>query len=476
MLGRKSFNVTESYLIISPKSLPLEQTAEPVRKLSLLHETSQAMMTTIELDDLLHIIITAVTMEGGFGFNRAMLFLVNQSSNTLQGMIGMGPESAEDAWRIWSEFSQKKVGLLEWVLSPERKHSKTSSVIDEVCKSIIVPLDPVRGGLLARTVLEQTYFNISNEKEDEFIWKNIFSKVGGGPFATVPIIAKGQATGVIKVDNIYNNKPINEEDIKMLTIFASQAGMAIENSRLYHNMELAHKELREAQEKLLHADKLVAMGEMSASIAHEIQTPLVSIGGFARRLFRSNQSENEKESLGIIVKEVDRLEAILNQVLVFARKPFLTLAPYNLNQTLEDGLHVLSEELKRNKINVIKELTPNLPLVACDYPQIKQVFINLIANARQTMAKGGILTLRTFFIPDDKLVVVEIEDTGGGILPEVIGNIFNPFFTTKERGVGLGLAITHKIMLHHQGSIEVKNNPGQGATFILKFPFQEFHT
>ena len=461
-----------AYHSLFQNTLPPDQ-AELVRKLSLLHETSQAMMTTIKLDDLLHIIITAVTMEGGFGFNRAMLFLVNHSTHTLRGMIGMGPESIEDAGRIWTEFSQKKVGLLEWALSPERTASKVKSTIDEVCKSIIVPLHPIDGGILARTILEKICFNVRDEKQDEFIWKNIYSRVGGGPFATVPIIAKGQATGVIKVDNIYNNKPISDDDIKMLTIFAAQAGMAIENSRLYHTMESAHQELREAQEKLLHAEKLVAIGEMSASISHEIRTPLVSIGGFARRLCRCNQSVKEKESLEIIVKEVDRLEAILDEVLVFARGPFLNLFPHNLNQIIADSLSVFSEELELNNIMVIKKLTPTLPMVLCDYHQIKQVFINLIANARQAMTAGGHLKFKSYFSENDKLVIIEIEDTGEGISPKVIGNIFNPFFTTKDKGLGLGLSITHKIMLHHQGTIQVKNDYGKGTTFILHFPVRD---
>jgi signal transduction histidine kinase len=158
---------------------------------------------------------------------------------------------------------------------------------------------------------------------------------------------------------------------------------------------------------------------------------------------------------------------------VFPREPFLNLFPYNLNQIVEDSLHIFSEELRQDNINVIKELTPNLPLVFCDYPQIKQVFINLIANARQAMTLGGELKFKSCFSEDDKMVIVEVEDTGGGIAPELIGNIFNPFFTTKEKGVGLGLSITHKIMLHHQGTILVKNDYGKGTTFILHFPFQE---
>jgi signal transduction histidine kinase len=158
---------------------------------------------------------------------------------------------------------------------------------------------------------------------------------------------------------------------------------------------------------------------------------------------------------------------------VFSKEPFLNLLPYNLNQIVEDSLHVFSDELRQDNINVIKELNPNLPLVFCDYPQIKQVFINLIANARQAMTAGGYLKFKSCFSEDDKMVIVEVEDTGGGIMPKIIGNIFNPFFTTKEKGLGLGLSITHKIMLHHHGTILVKNDYGKGTTFILHFPFRE---
>jgi len=127
------------------------------------HETSQAMMTTILLDDLLHIIITAITMEGGFGFNRAMLFLVNHKAHTLQGIIGMGPESAEDAGRIWDEFAQKKVGLLEWVLSPERTLPKVRSTVDECVKVLPCLCTPLMAGFWPRTVLEKP-FSISMMK------------------------------------------------------------------------------------------------------------------------------------------------------------------------------------------------------------------------------------------------------------------------------------------------------------------------
>jgi len=465
--------VKEEYIPIPPERLPFHQD-QLFKRLSLLYEFSQAMMTTIKLDDLLEIIITAVTMGSGLGFNRAMLFLVNAGKKTLEGAFGVAPESADEALQIWNEFSQNNIRLLDWVLSTKRKLSTVTSNFDRFCKNLVVPLSS-EGGLLARAVLEKTDFNVGDEKADEFIREQIFSKVGGSPFAIVPIIAKGQATGAIMVDNIYNRKAISEEDIKMLTIFASQAGMAIENSRLYHNLEKSHNELKETQERLLHNEKLVALGEMSASVAHEIKTPLVSIGGFVRRLSRSIESDLGKEYIKVILNEVARLERILSQILIFPQEPYLNLQTNNINSILEECLGVFEEDFQRAEIQVVKDLDPSLPPILCDHSQIKQAFVNVITNARHAMGDKGMLTIKSVFLAQPKLAVVEIEDTGGGIDGEVIGNIFNPFFTTKDKGAGLGLAITHKIVVHHKGTIEVKNNLGKGTAFIIRFPCPANH-
>ena len=174
----------------------------------------------------------------------------------------------------------------------------------------------------------------------------------------------------------------------------------------------------------------------------------------------------------IVLKEVNRLENVLNQTLVFSRDLPLPSAHQDMNRVLEDSLSILEGEFQESHITVNRHLASNLPALAGDPQQLKQVFLNLFVNAIQAMGSGGQLSVKTCLAPKEEKtwLQVEVEDTGGGIPQENLENIFNPFFTTKQEGTGLGLAITHKIVTRHGGEIEVINRPGQGATFIIRFP------
>ncbi len=131
--------------------------------------------------------------------------------------------------------------------------------------------------------------------------------------------------------------------------------------------------------------------------------------------------------------------------------------------------------VKAQRIEVVEELTHDIPMITCDPDQMRQAFLNLFTNAIQTMKHGGTLTVKSYLSREDEkiFVVAEVADTGGGIPPEIIHNIFNPFFTTKDFGTGLGLAITHRIVSNHDGSIEVKNIPRSGCSFVVKIPARD---
>ncbi|NOY52126.1 MAG: GAF domain-containing protein [Deltaproteobacteria bacterium] len=437
---------------------------------AILYEISNAMNTTMNLDQLLQIILKAVTFGGGLNFNRAVLLLVNEKTNTLQGMLGVGPDSGEDAYRIWSEIGAKNMSFKEWISSVGFSVEGRGSRFDQLAKGIRVPVEYGQG-IMVLTVLERKGFNIKNAWEDPRTNPEILETMGFESFATVPLISQDRVVGVIIVDNLYNKREITNEDLRRLELFANQAGLAIENARVYSDLEYANRSLTELQDRLIQSEKMAALGEMAASIAHEIRNPLVSIGGFARRLDGKLDPENpQKRYSRIIVKEVARLEKVLQEVLAFSRSAEPVFQECDVAEVLSDGLEVLEEGLIDCGIRVVRKIGKNIPKVHGDANQIKQIFINLLSNAQQAMSQGGTLTVECVCDETEGAVVISVQDTGGGIPEDVITNIFNPFFTTKHTGTGLGLAITHRVVEMHGGNIQVKNDPGVGVTFLVTLP------
>ncbi len=297
-----------------------------------------------------------------------------------------------------------------------------------------------------------------------------------GPFvwASVPLWGRNGGIGTILVDNVFNNRPITNGEIRLLSTFAKQAGLAVENAMLLKRTESASVKLKEAQESLIHNEKMVALGQMADHIAHKTKNPLVSIGGFARRLDKALEPNlRPKKYSEIIIKEVTRLERVLHEILDFSRDSTdLLLNTANLNEIVKETLDIMTATLGNLEIQVISDLDPNIPDICCDDQQIRQVMVNILSNAIEAMKGRGRLSVRTrsFTRNGRTWVSIEIADTAGGIDQEILPNIFNPFFSTKDIGTGLGLAVCHKIVLAHHGSIEVDNRPGEGTRFVIKLP------
>ncbi|HDO25610.1 MAG TPA: hypothetical protein ENG95_03055, partial [Nitrospirae bacterium] len=225
-------------------------------------------------------------------------------------------------------------------------------------------------------------------------------------------------------------------------------------------------ELRYVQGKLIQAEKLSALGRLTADVAHEIRNPLTSIGGFARRLDKRLEPDSkEKEYSGIVISEVDRLEKILRDVLTFSRRAALHLEYQNINEPVNVATRTFSDMCGEQSISIEKNLDTSLPQVLIDGEQVRQALNNLITNAIDAMPKGGTLTINTLMqtLNHVDYVVVEIADTGTGIPTEKLNMIFEPFYTTKEIGIGtgLGLSICKKIMDEHNGLIHAEIQEGE---------------
>ena len=236
------------------------------------------------------------------------------------------------------------------------------------------------------------------------------------------------------------------------------------------------KHRKELEEDLKRADGLISIGTLAAGLAHEIKNPLGGIKGAAQLLRRSAGSNpSVREFTDIMIREVDRVDQLIEQLLDLSRPAQLTLAPVNIHEILEDVLLLEGQTVNGRKIHIRKRFDPSLPPIRGDRAQLTQVFLNLIKNAFQAMERAGALTINTRVETDyhirgqdtvaNRFIWVDVADEGGGIRDEDLPHIFSPFFTTKTNGTGLGLATCYRIIKEHGGTIRVETTEGQGSTF-----------
>jgi len=230
-------------------------------------------------------------------------------------------------------------------------------------------------------------------------------------------------------------------------------------------LERSYAELRQTFEQLLQAERLSALGEISAGIVHEIRNPLGAIRGAVEIIEDELAPDSPRREFAAIAKrEVDRIEKLVREFVRFARPPKLVRNLADVNGLVESVAKLLEQQAAAQKVTVTKVFSDNLPQATLDIEKIEQVLLNLAINALQAMPDGGTLIFRTNQAED--IITIEVEDTGGGIPPNVIGRVFDPFFTTKEKGSGLGLSIAHKIVAQHEGTL-VADNTALGTVFRL---------
>ena len=210
------------------------------RELSILYEVSNAMRTTLKLNQIFYMILTALTSHEGLGFNRAMLFLVNENENVLEGKMGIGPHSGEDADRIWKGIEKEKLSLEDLLNSYDKFKRDPESTLNILVKSIKILLTE-KMGILALTILEGMPFEVATEAAKSKVSPVIQKILNTDFFVTVPLKAKDKTVGAILVDNIFTKKPITKSGVRILSMFANHAGLAIENSRLYEETEYLSK-------------------------------------------------------------------------------------------------------------------------------------------------------------------------------------------------------------------------------------------
>lgn len=298
----------------------------------------------------------------------------------------------------------------------------------------------------------------------------------------VPLKLGSNVIGVLLVDNKVSNRTFTDNDVYLLQALADYAAIAIHNARLYEavkdfNQELEQRvqertrELEQARDQLVQAEKLAAIGQLAAGVAHEINNPIGVMLGFAQVLLKRTPEDSPMyKPLATIEREGLRCKKIVQNLLDFARHSKPNLERVNINQVIDDALELIEHRTGNTQVRLIKTYSPNLPDVLADANQMQQVFLNILLNAYQAMPDGGELNVITH--QEGEHVCAVFRDTGPGIPSENLKRIFDPFFTTKEvgKGTGLGLSVSYGIVEQHGGTIEVKSDGKTGATFTVKLP------
>jgi len=457
---------TDNILLLT---VDVTENEKMVHRLLLLQQFGEITQGTLHLDKLLHLILTCITADYSFGFNRATLFLINKELNVLNGKLAIGPASSEEATRILKEMSDSHNSLTDIVDKLDYSHN-IDTPLNTMTKLLVYSLADAKE-VVTLCTKEMKPIIVKDAVKDPRVSNEFRKALGVNEFVCVPLIAKNEPIGVIVADNVYTAEPISDERVNTLTMFVNQASLAIENAVTYKSLEDKIDQLTETQQRLIRSEKLAAIGSMSSYVAHEIRNPLVTIGGFAKTLSRFTFTDAKiKVNIDIIIEEVKHLEKILNNITDFAKPSKPEKIDVQICEIMENTCLLMENYFQEKHITLQKKYETGVPEAPVDPTQIKQVFLNILMNAVESMPDGGKLDVNIKSI--DGSVKIYIVDAGKGMKQGVLQNIYDPFFTTKPSGTGVGLSVSLKIIEDHGGTIDAISEQGKGTTMLLTLPIK----
>ncbi|MDD4954322.1 MAG: ATP-binding protein [Candidatus Omnitrophica bacterium] len=408
------------------------------------------------------------------------------SASGLQDVVRYITEAAHDFFPIertvfltWDKNSEK----LELACAIGWEH-------DRGWESLVIDKDSISGFVMRnREVLV-----VSDLAQDQYLRKLNKEAYLKKAFISAPLIYKDEVLGVLHVCDKKTPGPFTQREVSVVMNIVRMGAIALQNVRLHEQtskraveLEMAYDELKEMQDKLIQSEKLRAIGQLASGVAHEMRNPIgIIMQGVAYlEQIISPEAKEPRDTLSIVKENAQRADRIVISLLDFSRAAKLELHPEHIGSILDNSLNLVKTELRN--IEVAREIQEGLPMVLADKNKLTQVFINLFMNAIHAMPGAGKLTIRAFvkqleeardnadgrldnsFKAGEKVIAVEIEDTGTGISEENLKRIFDPFFTTKGpgKGTGLGLSLSQNIIIMHKGLIEVKSQVGKGTRVII---------
>ncbi len=440
-------------------------------QLRLISKLTEKVDTSLDLERVLHLVLTCVTAGHAIGCNRAAVFLLDEQGEYLEGKMAVGPTSGEDASRIWHELERTHPSIDQ--LLESASPSDSDRELTERVRFLRIPVRRTDNTLVS-TLLDRSTAYVGDTRTDAHVGGPVAEALELEEFVCVPLAAQDEPLGVMLADNKYSGKTVDRYQVELLEMFCRQASLAIANARAYERIRSQLQEIRRTRDRLIAAERMASVGRMAGHLAHEIRNPLTTIGGFAASIARRHPDDSvTHRNASIIHDEVRRLERTLVNVLDYTRPLRPDKEPIQINELVMETVAQFDQQLQEADIKIRMSLAEELPPVMADRQMIKQVVLNLVKNAMEAMEDKEQATLSVITSAEEERAVIEVADTGGGMPPEVRENLFSPFFTTKIGGVGLGLSVSQRIVRQHGGDIDVQSELGVGSRFVVSLATEQ---
>lgn len=450
-------------------------------RIKLLHDLSlkinSVYLNTKELDEILLALLVGITVKDGLRFNRAFLALFDENNETLKGQYAIGPDCKSEAEQIWENIQKLNLNFFDIVADVKKGCLSEESGLNNTIRSLTVAADD-KDNILIRSALEHKSHRIINGKtEDGEQPRELINLLDTDNFVVAPLFSVKRPIGVIIADNYVTQDPITDSHLNLLELFASQASLAIEQSRMSKEMEDKIKRLQELtyeldrnKDLLVQVECYSAVGRMAAQVGHIIRNPITSIGGIARILAKKSKDTETKQYIEVIINEVDRLENSISEVLDFITPSEAVRKKIHINSLIRKTLILMQTTMDRQAINWETDLDESDPLIYIDSRQIQQGLINIFNNSIEAMPDGG--TIRVASRIEREQVLISISDTGTGLPTSFLSHVKEPFFSTKMKGTGLGLTMLERLLRDNQGSFLLKHGE-KGIIVEIRLPLAD---
>ncbi|SNB47717.1 sensor histidine kinase [Geobacter sp. DSM 9736] len=444
------------------------------REIKFLHEVSIVLQTSLDLDEVLSVAMTAITAGKGFGINRAFLLMADKERKYLRGYLGIGPKNYEEAWHIWDDIGRSNLTLKEMARNFRKTKLYSEKVkFHDILERMSVPLAD-RNHVFNRALKQKKAILVENAFNNPEIDPALAAILGVTSFLVMPLISRNRRIGIIIADNCITHKPITPQDVQSLETFAFPVAFALERASLYERLQeeveklmAANRKLKEQQELIVKMEKMALVGRITSSIAHSIRNPLMVIGGFARSLLKTiAEGDQKREYLESIVQEARLLEDVLEEVLNYSDSLYPALDQWDVNQLVISVCQEMQSRLDQRGIETELNLGPDLPPIYIDYKKVSYCIKTILNNAMETVSGVNTIWVRTW--AEEEEVIIEITDNGRPLSKEAREALTTPFADTQELGVGLGMPLCRTILERYGNQFGMENSPEGGTKYTLK--------